>query len=244
MTADAQIQATGTVALDLTMSGTFDAGDPNYPWIVDLTGSQINVQVDLKKGLGSINVSIPDMDNFTEEILLLDDVEFARSSLGGNIWTRQQANGSIGSLVALVRDATGTALMDAMTKGELTAASAPDATFHGDTAHQVTLTVTVPETFDIEAFISSTLGSKVGTPPEQRDPTVPTKTIPVELFLASDDMHPLGIQLTMPSGEADPEVVGDTSVSIDGVFSRPAGTLSVTAPKKFVDATNPYNPPR
>lgn len=242
--ASTSLQQPGTVRLDLTMTGTFDAGTKDYPWLVDLTGAQITADFDLAQGSGSINVSIPDMAGFTEEILVIDEVEYARSSLGGNIWTRQQANGSIGSIAQLLRDSTGSVLMDALADGTLNASMAPDATFHGTPAHQLTLAVTVPDAYDIEAFVASTLGSKVGSPPDPNELTGATKSLPVQLFLAADDMRPLGIELSMPSGASDPDLVGDGTVSIEGIFSRPLGTLSIKAPDHFVNATNPFDPPR
>ena len=237
------LHAPGTVRLDLRMTGTFDAGTKDYPWLVDLTDSQITADFDLTQGSGRIQVRIPGMDGFTEDILVIDQVEFARSSLGGNIWTRQQANGSIGSLGKLLRDPTGAVLAGAIATGAVSASMAADSTFQGTAAHQVTLAVLVADTYDIEAFVAATLGSKVGSQPQSGGLAGATKSLPIELFLATDDLRPLGLQLSMAAGASDPTVAGNGTVSIEGTFSRPSGTLSIKAPDKFVNATNPFDPP-
>lgn len=238
------LHAPGTVRLDLHMTGTFDAGTKEFPWLVDLTGSEITADFDLTKGDGKIQVSIPKMDNFTQDILVIEQIEYARSSLGGNIWVRQQANGAVGSLGHALRDPAGTALADAVSSGVLTASLGDDTTSDGTAVHTVVLAITVADTYDIEAFISATLGSKVGSTPPPAGPPAATKSVEIQLYLAADDLRPLGISLSMAAGASDPKVAGTGSVTIDGTFSRLPGTLSVKAPAKWVNGTSPYNPPR
>lgn len=83
--------------------------------------------------------------------------------------------------------------------GRVSATLAPDAAFQGTASHVLVIAVEVADTYDIEAFVSSRLGSKVGSAPPSAGPSTATKQLQIQLYLAADDLRPFGIELSMPS---------------------------------------------
>jgi hypothetical protein len=221
---------------DIKVIGPFDGGGLGSPG--DLSDIKVSGEFDPTHRSAVLNLDMALMGGrLTEDYIIIGDVEYSRSNLGGNQWTRQAANGAMGLAVNLSGDIAGAQTLDAaISGGRVVLTVGPDTIRDGVTAFDLLAVVKMPNMDTTEPFLKSLGGSKVGGKPFAWPSGGGTFDVPVHFYFAKDDFRPLGFETVLKFAGND--------LLVTGTVTDAGKPSSIKAPpaKDVIDAVNPLDP--
>lgn len=230
------LRTANTTHFDATFSGDFDAKGL-HGGVVDLSSIRFYGDLDLANRAASAHFEAPVLGDLTMDLVFIGEVEYGRSSISKDIWSRRAANGSLGLTLAALSDVAGAQGFEkALAEGRVAFAQVADVTVAGVPAYRLLMTVKVPDAGDLEGFTIGALGTRTDTnKPAAAWPVAESSTdLLVTLDFAKDDLLPLGLSATLD--------LGLTKALVIVTFSDLGAPVTIKAPKDAVDATNLFNP--
>jgi len=231
----AAIRDMPTGHLELALEGSFDGGNLGAP--TELSGVTITGDVNPAQGAGTFHLAVPSFMDLSVDAVILGDTEYVRSNLGGGTWVKHGANGTLGTAVRLLGDATAAGTLEAaLADGRLIIRSVDATEVAGVPAYAISGAVVVPAAQASEPFLLPMLGRGKAADVEHWPEGGETTELPVTLIVAADDMRPLGLDFAF--------TVGSNDIRVTGTFVPGEAPATIKAPKGAIKGDNAFDPPR